>query len=117
MKYLLASVLFCVSLGNASPLETELIPTDKKKKTEHKKGVEGDAAKKKNMHSIKKWKMTVEYTNGNTISKTIVVSKNSKLSALETALEEVDKYLKNIKDVKDYSISPVTNSYVLLAGD
>ncbi|MBG6129636.1 putative membrane protein [Aquimarina sp. EL_43] len=116
MKLLFATVLFCVSIGNATPSKTEPT-TDKKEKTERKKEVDEKTSKNKNVHSLKKWKMTIEYVNGNTISKTIVVSKNSRLSALQTAFEEADKHLKNIKNVKDYSISPVTSSYVLLAGD
>jgi hypothetical protein len=116
MKFLFATVLFCVSIGNATPSKTELT-TDKKEKTERKKEVEKKTSQNKNVHSVKKWKITIEYVNGNTISKTIVVSKNSRLSALETAFEEAEKHLKNIKNVKEYNISPVTSSYVLLAGD
>ncbi|WP_103068186.1 hypothetical protein [Aquimarina sediminis] len=116
MKLLLAIAVFCVSFGYASTPTTEPTSFDKKEKTEKEKTVEGNASQKKNLHSIKKWKMTIEYTNGNSISKTIVVSKNSKLSALETAFEEAEKHLKNIKNVKEYSVSPMTDSYVLLAG-
>ncbi|WP_109853130.1 hypothetical protein [Aquimarina sp. AU58] len=116
MKLLFATVLFCVSIGNAAPSKTGP-DTDKKEKTERKKEVEKKTSLNKNVHSLKKWKMTIEYVNGNTISKTIVVSENSHLSALQTAFEEADKHLKNIKNVKEYSISPVTSSYVLLAGD
>lgn len=116
MKLLFATIVFCVFFGNAATLNTEPVSFDKKEKTEKKKE-EDNAVQKKNVHSIKKWKMTVEYKNGNVISKTIVVSKNSKLSALETAFKEADKYLGNIKNVKEYSISPVSDSYVLLAGD
>jgi hypothetical protein len=116
MKLLLATVLFCISLGNATPFISEPA-TDKNEKTERKKEVEKRVSKNKNVHSLKKWKMTIEYINGNTVSKTIVVSKNSQLSALETAFEEAEKYLKNIKNVKEYNISPITSSYVLLVGD
>lgn len=87
MKLLFATVLFCMSIGNATPSKTEPY-TDKKKKTERKKEVEKKTSLNKNVHSLKKWKMTIEYVNGNTISKTIVVSKNSRLSALQTALKK-----------------------------
>ncbi len=119
MKLLLATVLFCLSLGNAtasittSALLDKNVGTDKEKKKES----EDKTSRKKNIHSVKKWKMTIQYTNGSVISKTIVVQENSKLSALETAFAEADKYLGNKKNVKEYSISPVTDTYVLLAGD
>ncbi|WP_062058133.1 hypothetical protein [Aquimarina longa] len=115
MKLLLTIALLCVALGNATPLKGDFVSFNEKEK--NKEEIEGNATQKKNVHSIKKWKMTIEYANGNVISKTIVVSKNSKFSALETAFEEAEKYLKNIKNVKEYSISPVTSSYVLLAGN
>ncbi len=114
MKLLLATVVFCVSIGNATPSITDPISLKKKDKIERKKE---DASQNKNAHSLKKWRITIEYTNGNVLSKTIVVNKNSKLSALETAFKEADKHLKDIKNVKEYSISPVTNSYVILAGE
>ncbi|WP_108869214.1 hypothetical protein [Aquimarina aquimarini] len=116
MKLLLATVVFCVSMVSATPLKTEPFFGGKEKIERKKKAKERTSANK-NVHSIKKWKITIEYTNGNTISKTIVVSQNSKLSALETAFEEAEKHLKNTKNIKDYSISPVTDSYVLLAGN
>ncbi len=116
MKLLFATVLFCTFLGNAATLKTEPVSFDKKEKTEKKKE-EAKAVQKKNVHSIKKWKMTIEYTNGKVVSKVIVASENLKMSALEMAFKESDKYLKNIKNVKEYSISPVSDSYVLLAGD
>lgn len=117
MKLLLATVVFCVSLGNATSSITEPISLKKKEKTELKKGKKENASQNKNAHSLKKWRITIEYTNGNVLSKTIVVNKNSELSALETAFNEADEHLKNIKNVKEYNISPVTNSYVVLAGE
>ncbi len=114
MKLLLATVVFCVSIGNATASTTDPFSIKKKEKIERKKE---NAAQNKNAHSLKKWRITIEYTNGNVLSKTIVVNKNSKLSALETAFNEADEHLKNIKNVKEYSISPVTNSYVVLAGE
>ncbi|GAA4278743.1 hypothetical protein GCM10022259_34680 [Aquimarina mytili] len=108
-----------MSLGNASPMITESAYSSDKEKTDRKKKKEDekDAAKNKNLHSVKKWKITIQYTNGTMISKTIVVADNSKLSALETAFAEADKYLENKRNVKEYSVSPVTSNYVLLAGD
>ncbi|WP_159025839.1 hypothetical protein, partial [Aquimarina sp. Aq78] len=61
--------------------------------------------------------ITIEYTDGGIMSKTIVVKENSNLSALETAFLEAEKYVKTIEDIKNYEVSPVSkNSFVLLAG-
>ncbi|EZH75489.1 hypothetical protein ATO12_01535 [Aquimarina atlantica] len=82
----------------------------KSKKT--KKTVEN-----KSFHSIKKWKITIEYTDGGIMSKTIVVQESSDLSALETAFLEAEKYMETIENIKNYEVSPVSkNSFVLLAG-
>ncbi|AXT59676.1 hypothetical protein D1816_04660 [Aquimarina sp. AD10] len=118
MKLLLATLALCATLGNAAPSFTgDSIIKEKNEKNDKKKKSDDRSSKNKNMHSVKKWRMTVEYTNGSVISKTIIVAKNSELSALETAFKEADKYLKRKNNVKNYSISPVTNDYVLLAGD
>ncbi|MBQ0736146.1 hypothetical protein [Aquimarina celericrescens] len=117
MKLLFAIVVLCISLGNATPSESRYVPAEKNEKTDHKRGEDDDVSKNKNAHSLKKWKMTIEYNNGSIVSKTIVVDKDSKRSALETAFEEAEKHLRNIKSVKNYSISPVTKSYVVLAGE
>lgn len=120
MKLLLAAALLFTSLGHANSIDFRNVPTNKKEKTEKSENSKEDkeeVKKNRNIHSVKKWKMTIEYTNGNVISKTIVVNKNSEFSALDMAFEEAEKHLKNIKKVKNYSISPVSNSYVLLAGD
>ncbi len=119
MKLFLAITLICMSFGNAATTLDEAIhsfeneETDRKKKKDNEK----EAAQNKNLHSVKKWKITIQYSNGTVISKTIVVSENSELSALETAFAEADKYLENRRNVKEYSISPVPSNYVLLAGD
>lgn len=74
-------------------------------------------AKNKSFHSIKKWKITIEYTDGGIMSKTIVVKESSNLSALETAFLEAEKYMEIIENIKNYEVSPVSkNSFVLLAG-
>ncbi|GAA4271602.1 hypothetical protein U6A24_13535 [Aquimarina gracilis] len=116
MKLLLATAVFCVSFGHANSLDFSNASKEKNDKTENKKEEEG-VAKNKNVHSLKKWKISIKYTNGSVISKTIVVDENSELSALDTAFSEAEKHLRNFKNVKDYSITPVTESYVLLAGD
>ncbi len=116
MKLLLAAAVLFVSLGHANTLDYRYVPTEKNDKTKGEKE-KGSTAENKNVHSVKKWKMTVEYTNGTIISKTIMVGENSELSALDTAFAEASKHLKNSKNVKSYSISPVPKSYVLLAGD
>jgi len=119
MKLLLAITLFCISFGNAAPTITEPTTSGKKEKTERKKkkGEDEKESQKKNLHSVKKWKITIQYTNGTILSKTIGVAENSQLSALETAFVEADKYLVNKKNVKEYSLSPVTNTDILLAGE
>ncbi|WP_025740237.1 hypothetical protein [Aquimarina pacifica] len=120
MKLLFAVAVFCVTLGNAATITTEITTSKEKGKKEakaEKKSDEEKASKNKNMHSIKKWNMIIEYKNGGKISKTIIVNKDSELSALETAFEEAEKYLKKAKNIKNYNISPATNSYVVLAGE
>ncbi|MCK8520194.1 hypothetical protein M0D21_01375 [Aquimarina sp. D1M17] len=117
MKLLLATAFLCVTLGNATPLNTEPTSSEKKNKAERKKNGNEDSYRNKNLHSIKKWKITIEYTNGTKISKTIVVDKTSDLSALETAFQEADRHIKDFKNVKDYTVSPIGSSFVLLAGD
>ncbi|WP_109300874.1 hypothetical protein [Aquimarina sp. AU474] len=115
MKLLLATMLFCVTFGNAKSLSTEPTNSKEKNATEKKKDGGEGTFENKNVHSVKKWKINIEYTNGSVISKTIVVDKDSDLSALETAFMEAEKHLKDVKNIKDYSISPVTSAYVLLA--
>ncbi|MEW7278105.1 hypothetical protein ABW636_05880 [Aquimarina sp. 2201CG1-2-11] len=119
MRNLIAIALFCTTIVSATSSFTELIPVDneKKEKVDKKNEEEKNKANNKNLHSVKKWKITIEYTNGNIISKTIVVRKKSELSALETAFSEAEKYIKDIKKVKDFYVSPIPGSYVLLAGD
>ncbi len=120
MKLLITVALFCVGLANAAPMKTEITTPNEKEKKEEKTdrtSEEDESSANKNIHSIKKWKITIEYVNGGRISKTIMVNKDSELSALETAFAEAEKYLKKAKNVKDYYISPVPNSYVVLAGE
>ena len=113
MKLVLTIALFCLTFGNVFASNAG----NEKEKTERKKNEGEDSYRKKNAHSVKKWKISIEYTNGGVISKTISVDANSEISALEAAFEEADKYLKKERKVKDYTISPVTDSYVLLAGN
>jgi len=123
MKILLAIALLTVSLGYAMPSENEILfnnekKTEKTDKEKEKSKEDEKTARNKNIHSIKKWKITIVYKNGNTISKTIAVSKNSERSGLESAFAEADKYLKNKKRIKEFSVSPIGNNpYVLLAGE
>ena len=114
MKLLLVTTMLFVSYAYANtPTSTE-----ESVKTEPKNEIEKKASNTKNFHSIKKWRMTIEYNNGDVISKTIVVKGNSKLSALDTAFMEAEKHIKNLGNVKGYSVSPVSNnSFVLLAGN
>lgn len=99
-----------------SSASTEPKTTKKSVKESNKEVVEKSA--NKNFHSVKNWKMTIEYNNGDILSKIIEVRKGSNLSAMEVAFIEAEKYLKKLKDVKWYNVSPVSkNNFVLLAGD
>ncbi len=117
MKKLLTTLFLCALVFNT--FGAELTPKSgwNNDKKDRKKEKANKASESRNIHSIKKWKITVEYLNGNVISKTIVVRKNSGVSAIDAAFEEAEKYLGNIKNVKEYSVSPVPSSYVVLAGD
>lgn len=71
----------------------------------------------KSFHSVKKWKITVEYIDGGFMSKTIEVNEATELSPLETAFAEAEKYIKDAENINSYAVSPVSeNSFVLLAG-
>ena len=85
---------------------------DDKKKTEKKE------EQNKNFHSVRKWKVTIEYENGDKLSKTISVNENSQMSALDMAFSEAEKYANELKNVKGYSVKPVSgNEYILLASN
>ncbi len=117
MKLILITAVFCTFFVSAKASVT-LLNTDKeKRKTETKNEKEKIASEAKNFHSIKKWKVTIEHDNGDRISKIIQVKQGSKRSAMETAFNEAERYLKTLKKVKTYSVSPVSkNSFVLLVG-
>ncbi len=115
MKLLIITALFCVSFSYATTN-----PTNEKEKTkkEQKSVKEENSLISKNFHSVKKWKMTIEYTSGEVISKTITLNQNSTVSPMESAFIEAEKYMKTLKNVKSYNVSPVAgNSFVLLAGN
>lgn len=85
------------------------VTTEPKTKNSKKK------SKNKNFHSVRKWKINIEFTDGGIISKIIDVQENSKLSALEIAFIEGEKLLSTMENVKEYSVSPLSNnSFVLL---
>ncbi|MFD2562475.1 hypothetical protein [Aquimarina rubra] len=117
MKLLLVIAMLCVTFGNAASLDSNPInEKEKNKKGDKKEDVENTLISR-NFHSIKKWKMTVEYTNGDIISKTIEINDDLSSSAMELAFIEAEKYIKTLKRVKAYNVSPVSgNSFVLLAG-
>lgn len=115
----LVTIALLLAASSTISASTFLPSTDKEKE---KKEVKNEEKKKnlnspsKNFHTIKKWKMRIEYTNGDIISKTIEVGENSSLSAMETAFIEAEKYIKTLGKVKGYEVSPVsTNRFVLLA--
>jgi len=116
MKLSLVIALFCLSFVYGTPIE-ESIRTDKEKiKKEEKGKKEESALVSKNFHSIKKWKITIRFRNGETISKVIEINKKSSLSAMDLAFQEAEKSIKKLKGVEDYNVTPIgSNSYVLLA--
>lgn len=116
MKILLATAVLCATMATGNTTNSTLsFKNDKEKKEKKKKSEKTTSVR--NFHSVNKWKITIDYKNGERISKTIVVKENSNKSALETAFSEAEKYLKKSKNIKDFSVTPVSgNSYVLLAG-
>ncbi len=115
MKLLLITALLFVSMGYAT---TEPVNEKEKTKKEKKSIKEDNSLISKNFHSVKRWKITIEYTNGEQISKTITLNERSTVSPLESAFVEAEKYMKTLKNVKSYNVSPVSgNSFVLLAGN
>ncbi|MDY8135877.1 hypothetical protein [Aquimarina sp. 2201CG5-10] len=116
MKLLLLIAMLCVSYVSANTVVVTPVNEKENSTTDPKKRVKKEVRKTKNFHSIKKWKMTIKFSNGNVISKTIVVQDDSNMSAMETAFVEAEKRLKTFKNVKWYDVTPVSNnSYVLLA--
>ena len=96
--------------SNDKEKEKTEVKSDKKDKTIH--------SSSRNFHSIRKWKMRIEYVNGDIISKTIQVGENSSLSAMETAFIEAEKYIKTLQKVRGYEVMPISNNrFVLLANN
>lgn len=121
MKVLLTTTLaLTLSATVSAGISNCSLENEKERKTT-KKEDEGKPELKsssKNFHTIKKWKMRIEYTNGDIISKTIEVAENSSHSAMESAFLEAEKYIKTLSQVKWYEVVPVSkNKYVLLAND
>ena len=114
-KITLTLILASLLSGGFYANEFSDFKNDKDKKRKKKEEKKKDRIK--NFHSVNRWKITVDYTNGERISKTIVVPVDSQKSGLETAFEEAAKYLRNSKKIKQYRVTPLTsNSYMLLAG-
>jgi len=117
MKLLVIIMMLCVTFANAAIRSTDPIHEIKKERKEHRKDATEKTVGSRNFHSLKKWKMTVEYINGDVISKTIKITNIGSFSAMELAFLEAEKHIKTLKKVKDYVVSPVSeNSFVLLAG-
>ncbi len=116
MKLSLVIALFCLSFVYANP-PIEILNTDKEKiKKEEKKSKEETVLVSKNFHSIKKWKITVKFTNGEVISKIMEINDKSSLSPMDMAFIEAEKCVKRLKGVEEYKVTPIgNNSYVLLA--
>ncbi|MFC5045493.1 hypothetical protein ACFSTE_18265 [Aquimarina hainanensis] len=116
MKLLFVIMLFLGFYATAASENNRVLDTEKHEMLEREKGKTKKESSSKNFHSVKRWKMTIEHTNGDIISKIITVKKNSNLSAMQTAFMEAEKHLEKLRNVKTYSVSPVSsNSYVLLA--
>jgi len=117
MKLLFALIMLCITFGNAASLSINPIHEKEKKKKNDQKEKRNSSVVSKNFHSVKKWKMTIEFVNGDIISKTIFSERESTVSSMEKAFEEAEKYTKTLENVKNYNISPISgNSFVLLAG-
>ncbi|OED35831.1 hypothetical protein AB832_05995 [Flavobacteriaceae bacterium (ex Bugula neritina AB1)] len=116
MKLSLVIALFCLSFVYANP-SVEKLRTDKEKpKKEEKKLKGGTVLGSKNFHSIKKWKITIAFTNGEVISKIMEITKKSSLSPMDIAFTEAEKCVKRLKGVEEYKVTPIgNNNYVLLA--
>ncbi|GAA3520804.1 hypothetical protein GCM10022393_38850 [Aquimarina addita] len=122
MKKILVAAMLCVAFGNAYPVLNEFNTDKKKGKKENKKEEDklsaGNNLTSRNFHSIKKWKMTIVYNSGEVISKTITINKNASTSTMDAAFEEAEKYVKTLKKVREYRVSPVSgSSIILLAGN
>ncbi|MGY3794311.1 hypothetical protein [uncultured Aquimarina sp.] len=114
MKRSFIAALLIVSLGYSAT--NPINENDKNKKGKESKKEEKSVSSK-NFHSVKKWKITIEYVNGAVISKTITLNNDISRSPLENAFQEAEKYMKTLKNVKSYNVSPVSkNNFVLLAG-
>lgn len=111
MKLLCIAAFFCISLGYANTNSENEKEKNKKKSVNEEK-----TSGSRNFHSIKKWKITVEYTNGEMISIQLVLDKDSSKSPMENAFMEAESYTKTLKNVKSYSVAPVaSNGFVVLA--
>ena len=114
MKRSIIAALLIVSVGYSAT--NPINENDKNKKRKESKKEEKSVSSK-NFHSVKKWKITIEYVNGAVISKTITLNNDISRSPLENAFQEAEKYMKTLKNVKSYNVSPVSkNNFVLLAG-
>ncbi|KAA1245309.1 hypothetical protein [Aquimarina sp. RZ0] len=118
MRLTFIIILLCSSFMSANSISEVPVNDKEKEKKKTKKEKEGNTIDSKSFHSIKKWKITIEYTNGDQISKTITVNEETSISVMEMAFLEAEKYTKTLKNVKGYMVSPVANnSFVLLAGN
>ncbi|MHA7057377.1 hypothetical protein ACWGOQ_0009180 [Aquimarina sp. M1] len=115
MKLLLITALFFVSFGYSN----STTKNEKEKTKKEKKDVKNEnTLASRNFHSVKRWKMTIEYNSGEVITKTITLDEKTSVSPMERAFMEAEKYMKTLKNVKSYTVSPVSrNSFVLLAGN
>ncbi|MBQ4819355.1 hypothetical protein [Aquimarina sp. MMG016] len=118
MRLLLITAILFSTYATANTSLTNPVNDKEKSKKERKTETEENTIKNRSFHSVKKWKMNIEYKNGDVISKTISVKEDSEVSAMDTAFAEAEKYLKKAKNIKSYHITPVANnSYVVLAGE
>ncbi len=114
MKYLSLIIILLMTYTTMYSFTGDFISIEDENKKSKVKESES-VVENKNFHSIRRWKMTIEYLNGDIISKTIVVRSDSGLSALETAFQEAENHLDTMENVRGYSVAPISNNeYVLL---
>ncbi|MFL1895177.1 hypothetical protein ACJRPK_05710 [Aquimarina sp. 2-A2] len=105
--------IFLITSSFANSFESTF--NEKKKKTE-KSEAKASSKESNNFHTVKRWKITITYTNGDILVKSISVKGNSKVSAMETAFSEAENYLKRLDNVEGYSVAPLANNeFFLLA--
>ncbi|WP_378187795.1 hypothetical protein ACE939_05350 [Aquimarina sp. W85] len=115
MKFLLSITFVIIFSANNFANSFSLTNNENDKKTGERE-TKTSNKRSKNFHTIKRWKITITYTNGDKLVKSISVKGKTKLSAMEKAFLEAENYLKHLDNVDSYSVTPLANNeFVLLA--